>query len=56
MSLYKYNFRNEYITDREPVEVMNVLTDYKAEVNTELKITENLDKKCIILDDASRNL
>ena len=51
MKSYKYNFKNEYVTEENASSVLAVLEEYRAESNSELIITPNLEKKYILIED-----
>jgi hypothetical protein len=44
------------MTTSLPVDLRLTLENYRAEINNDLIISENLDKKCILLEDANRKL
>jgi KaiC/GvpD/RAD55 family RecA-like ATPase len=45
----------EFTTEESPQTVLEAIEEFKADCNSDLEIIPDLDKKCIILEDKSRN-
>jgi hypothetical protein len=47
---YKFNSMNEFLTEESPVGIFNILDRYRAEVNSEILINADEDKKRITIE------
>jgi hypothetical protein len=47
---------NEFLTEEGPLAVYTKLEEYQAEVNTDLKLSKDEEKKHILIEDPKRGL
>jgi hypothetical protein len=52
----KFNYFREFITEETPLSVYEILESYKNDVNNNVELVINTDKKNILITDKSKKL
>ena len=56
MPAYKFNFMREFLIEETPLSVFNKLEEYQADVNTDLILSKDEERKHILIEDPERGL
>jgi tricorn protease-like protein len=54
VSIGKFNYFREFVTEETPLSIYEILENYKNEVNNNAELAINTDKKNILITDKSK--